>query len=77
MAHTGLQNSRNLSGSGGGTYQIIKKASMKKNRISRDQIITAINQNRAGRKAKDIAAELQIDTSTFYYWRKKYDLFGK
>lgn len=50
---------------------------MKKNRISRDQIITAINQNRAGRKVKDIAEELQIDTSTFYYWRKKYDLFGK
>lgn len=50
---------------------------MKGKRISKNQITNAINQNRTGRKVKDIAAELKIDTSTFYYWRKKYDLFGK
>ena len=45
---------------------------MKKSRFTETQIIKAIKENEAGRKAEDISRELGISTVTFYKWRKKY-----
>lgn len=45
---------------------------MKKSRFTETQIIRAIKENEAGRKAEDISRELGISTVTFYKWRKKY-----
>ena len=45
---------------------------MKKTRFTETEIIKALKENEQGRKVQDIARELSIDTSTFYYWRKKY-----
>lgn len=45
---------------------------MKKARFTESQIIKALKAHEQGRKVQDIARELSIDTSTFYYWRKKY-----
>ena len=45
---------------------------MKKTRFTESQIINALKSHEQGRKVQDIARELSIDTSTFYYWRKKY-----
>jgi len=45
---------------------------MKKTRFTESQIIRALKAHEQGRKVQDIARELSIDTSTFYYWRKKY-----
>ena len=45
---------------------------MKKTRFTESQIIKALKAHEQGRKVQDIARELSIDTSTFYYWRKKY-----
>ncbi|MGB0881190.1 MAG: transposase [Polaribacter sp.] len=45
---------------------------MKKTRFTESQIIKALQAHEQGRKVQDIARELSIDTSTFYYWRKKY-----
>ena len=45
---------------------------MKKSKFTETQIIKAIKENEAGRKADDISRELGISTVTFYKWRKKY-----
>ena len=45
---------------------------MKKSRFTESQIINALQEQQQGRKVQDIAWELSIDTSTFYYWRKRY-----
>ena len=45
---------------------------MKKTRFTETQIIKALKAHEQGRKVQDIARELSIDSSTFYYWRKKY-----
>ena len=45
---------------------------MKKSKFTETQIIKAIKENEAGRKAEDISRELGISTVTFYKWRKKY-----
>lgn len=45
---------------------------MKKTRFTETQIVKALKEQESGRKVQDIARELSIDTSTFYYWRKKY-----
>lgn len=45
---------------------------MKKTRFTESQIITALKENEQGRNVQDIAREMGIDKSTFYYWRKKY-----
>ena len=45
---------------------------MKKTRFTESQIIKVLKAHDQGRKVQDIARELSIDTSTFYYWRKKY-----
>ena len=45
---------------------------MKKSRFTESQIINALQEQQQGRKVQDIARELSIDTSTFYYWRKRY-----
>ena len=45
---------------------------MKKTRFTESQIIKALKAHDQGRKVQDIARELSIDSSTFYYWRKKY-----
>jgi len=45
---------------------------MKETRFTESQIIKSLKAHEQGRKVQDIARELSIDTSTFYYWRKKY-----
>ena len=45
---------------------------MKKSRFTESQIINALQEQQQGRKVQDIARELSIDASTFYYWRKRY-----
>ncbi|TMU50366.1 hypothetical protein FGG15_19980 [Flagellimonas algicola] len=45
---------------------------MKKSKFTKGQIIKALKENKEGRKVGDISREMGIDTSTFYYWRKKY-----
>lgn len=45
---------------------------MKKSRFTESQIIKALKENEQGRSVGDLSRELGIDSSTFYYWRKKY-----
>ncbi|MFD2588154.1 transposase [Croceitalea marina] len=45
---------------------------MQKSKFTESQIIKALKENEQGRKVREISRELGIDTSTFYYWRKKY-----
>lgn len=45
---------------------------MKKTKFTESQIIKALKENEQGRSVLEIARELGIDKSTFYYWRKKY-----
>ena len=45
---------------------------MKKSNFTESQIIKALKENEQGRKVGNISREMGIDTSTFYYWRKKY-----
>jgi len=45
---------------------------MKKSRFTETQIVKAINEHEAGRKAEDICRELSITTATFYKWRQRY-----
>lgn len=45
---------------------------MKKSKFTESQIIKALKENEQGRKVGDISREMGIDTSTFYYWRKKH-----
>ena len=45
---------------------------MKTSKFNESQIIKALKENQQGRTVGEISRELGIDTSTFYYWRKKY-----
>ncbi|MBW3517897.1 transposase [Flavobacterium sp. NKUCC04_CG] len=45
---------------------------MKTSNFSESQIIKALKENEQGRSVSELSRELGIDTSTFYYWRKKY-----
>lgn len=45
---------------------------MKRSKFSESQIIKALKENEQGRSVQEVSRELGIDTSTFYYWRKKY-----
>ncbi len=45
---------------------------MKKSRFTETQIVKAIQEHEAGRKAEDICRELGITTASFYKWRQRY-----
>jgi putative transposase len=45
---------------------------MKKSRFTETQIVKAINEHEAGRKAEDICREMGITTASFYKWRQRY-----
>jgi putative transposase len=45
---------------------------MKKGRLSETQIVKALQEEQAGRKADDICRELGISRATFYNWKIKY-----
>ena len=45
---------------------------MKKSKFTESRIIKALKENEQGRKVGNISREMGIDSSTFYYWRKKY-----
>jgi putative transposase len=45
---------------------------MKKSKFTETQIVKAINEHEAGRKAEDICRELAITAATFYKWRQRY-----
>ena len=45
---------------------------MKKSKFTETQIVKAINEHEAGRKAEEICREMAITTATFYKWRQKY-----
>lgn len=45
---------------------------VKKDRFSEEQIIGALKQMEAGRKAEDIGRELGVSKHTIYAWNKKY-----
>ena len=43
-----------------------------KKRFTEEQIIRALKENAAGKKATDIIRELGISEQTFYRWKSKY-----
>jgi putative transposase len=45
---------------------------MKKSRFTETQIVKAIKEHEAGRKAEDICRELSITTASFYKWRQRF-----
>ena len=45
---------------------------MKKSRHSEEQVIAAVKQMEAGRKAKELARELGVSEATLYAWKSKY-----
>lgn len=45
---------------------------MKKSNFTETQIVKAIQEHEAGRKAEDICRELGITTASFYKWRQRY-----
>ena len=45
---------------------------MKKTNFTENQIIKALQSNQEGRSVAQVSRELEIDKSTFYYWRKMY-----
>ena len=45
---------------------------MKKSKFTETQIVKAIKEHEAGRKAEDICRELTITTAAFYKWRQRY-----
>lgn len=45
---------------------------MKKSKFTETQIVKAINEHEAGRKAEEICREMAITTATFYKWRQRY-----
>lgn len=47
-------------------------SSMKKSRFTETQIVKAIKEHEAGRKAEDLCRELGISTVTFYKWKQRY-----
>jgi putative transposase len=49
-----------------------KWLNMKKTKFTETQIVKAISEHEAGRKAEDICRELGITTAAFYKWRQRY-----
>lgn len=45
---------------------------MKKSRFTESQIVKALKEYEAGKKAEDICRDLGINRNTFYNWKKKY-----
>ena len=45
---------------------------MKRTKFSETQIVKAIQEESAGRKAEDICREMGISRATFYNWKSKY-----
>lgn len=45
---------------------------MKKSKFTETQIVKAVKEHEAGRKAEDLCRELGITTATFYKWRQRY-----
>jgi putative transposase len=45
---------------------------MKKTKFTETQIVKAIQEHEAGRKAEDLCRELGITTAAFYKWRQRY-----
>lgn len=45
---------------------------MKKSRYTEEQVIGAVKQMEAGRKAKELARELGVIEATLYAWKSKY-----
>ena len=45
---------------------------MKKSKFTETQIVKAIKEHEAGRKAEDICRELNITTASFYKWRQRF-----
>jgi putative transposase len=45
---------------------------MKKSKFTETQIVKAIKEHEAGRKAEDICRELGITTASFYKWRQRF-----
>lgn len=45
---------------------------MKKIRYTEEQVIGAVKQMEAGRKAKELAREPELSEATLYAWRSKY-----
>jgi putative transposase len=45
---------------------------MKKSRYTEEQVIGAVKQMEAGRKAREIARELGVSEATLYAWKSKY-----
>ena len=45
---------------------------MKRGKFSETQIVKALQEESAGRKADDICRELGISRATFYNWKSKY-----
>jgi putative transposase len=49
-----------------------KMVIMKKSKFTETQIVKAIQDHEAGRKAEDICRDLGITTASFYKWRQRY-----
>lgn len=45
---------------------------MKKSRYTEEQVISAVKQMEAGRKAKELARDLGVSEATLYAWKSKY-----
>ncbi|HVZ55682.1 MAG TPA: transposase, partial [Chitinophagaceae bacterium] len=45
---------------------------MKRSKFTETQIVKALKEHEAGRKAEDICRELGISTVAFYKWRQRY-----
>lgn len=45
---------------------------MKRSRFSEEAIIRILNEARSGKTAKELCAEHNISTQTFYNWKRKY-----
>ncbi len=49
-----------------------KTVVMRKTRFTESQIVNALKEHEAGKRAEDIRRELGINRQTFYNWKKKY-----
>ena len=45
---------------------------MKKSRYTEEQVIGAVKQMEAGRKAREVSRELGVSEETLYAWKSKY-----
>jgi putative transposase len=45
---------------------------MKKSKFTESQIVKALKEHEAGKKATDLCRELGININTLYNWKKKY-----